>query len=177
MSTPNIFEVRKTINVDKTVNLLDLNGQKINFQSEFFLSTKDPSTKVLASVVNQTELDEGKFNFEETENGKIAMKVIYQENVHQNHYLAIKKHPDDSTTQPIVCDVVIKLQEIPPVEQSTLNSFIEEEKVEEPPVLVDDGHDKIIEIIQQKDSSAYITVGVLCLVLFVLIAGYKILKR
>ena len=118
-----VFEIKKIIEVNKTMNLLDLNGSKINFQSEFIITAKDSSKNYSATVVNQEELDQGTFNFENSVEGKFTRKVIFQDNKHQNHFVAIKKLSNDRSTDPIICDVVITLQELPSIEQSSENTI------------------------------------------------------
>jgi hypothetical protein len=108
-----IYEVKKEVEAVDTMQLVDLNGSKINFQSDCLVSTDDPSKTLLLSIVNQDELDNGEFSFEPSEEGKYARRVTFDENVKKNHFLCIKKHPSDPDEK-INCTVIIRMKEIPP---------------------------------------------------------------
>jgi hypothetical protein len=110
-----IYEVKKELSISKIMQLIDLNGSKKNFQSEFILEIVDPNKKVNICVLNQDELDNGKINFEETERGKYSRRVTYQNNKHINHYIAIKKHMDDNDDKNVDCVLVIHMKELPPI--------------------------------------------------------------
>ena len=107
------YEVTKEVEAVDTMQLVDLNGSKINFQSDCLVATKDPSKNVMVAIVNQDELDNGEFKFEPTEEGKYARRVTFDENIKKNHFLCIKKHPSDpdETTS---CNVIVRMKEIPP---------------------------------------------------------------
>ena len=109
-----VYEVKKELSVSNIMQLIDLNGTKLNFQSEFILTTVDTSKKISICVVNQDELDNGKINFEETERGKYSRRITYQNNKHVNHYIAVKKHPSDKEENNVDCLLVIHMKELPP---------------------------------------------------------------
>lgn len=109
-----IYEVKKELSVSNIMQLIDLNGTKKNFQSQFILETTDPSKKISVCVVNQDELDNGKINFEETERGKYSRRVTYQNDKHVNHYIALKKHPEDKDESNVDCLLIIHMKELPP---------------------------------------------------------------
>ena len=123
-----IFEVKKELSISSIMQLIDLNGSKKNFQSEFILETTDPSKKVSVCVVNQDELDNGKINFEETERGKYSRRVTYQNDKHINHYIGIKKHPSDNDDKNIDCVLIIHMKELPPIKKEVL--YDDEEEIE-----------------------------------------------
>jgi len=108
-----VFELKKELSISNIMQLIDLNGSKKNFESKFILETTDPSKKVSVCVVNQDELDNGKINFEETERGKYSRRVTYQNDKHMNHYIAIKKHPDDRDEKSVECILIIHMKELP----------------------------------------------------------------
>jgi len=170
---PEVFEINKTVEITKTMTLLDLNGTKVNFQSEFLISSKDPSIKYLIAVVNQDELDEGNINFEESIDGQMSKKIIYQENVHKNHFLSIKKHKNDISEEPITLHVVIRLSELPKIEQTILkkNTFLEESD--------NIVHENFLNRLPQNNlykkntNNYYLVFGILCLI----IACFIFLKR
>lgn len=136
-----IYEVNKELSVSKIMQLIDINGTKKNFQSQFILETKDPSKKISICVVNQDELDNGKINFEETERGKYSRRVTFQNDKHVNHYIAVKKHPEDKDDANVDCLLVIHMKELPPPVQ---------EKIPDPPNLNPNMSDETKEDIRQK---------------------------
>ena len=170
-----VFEIKKIIEVNKTMNLLDLNGSKINFQSEFIITAKDSSKNYSATVVNQEELDQGTFNFENSVEGKFTRKVIFQDNKHQNHFVAIKKLSNDRSTDPIICDVVITLQELPSIEQSSLP----QDELSTPEIREDLQKEfaKIRNEETNEGGNIFFTFGMICLILFVILVAYKVLKK
>jgi hypothetical protein len=109
------YEMKKDIEVTNFMQLIDLNGSKVNFQSEFIISLKNPSEKILVAIVNQEQLDNGDINFEPSENGKYARRITFQENEHQNHFIALKTINNSET--PVKCLVVVKLKELPMIER------------------------------------------------------------
>lgn len=115
-----VYEVKKEINVGNTMQLIDLNGTKKNFSSEFIFQTEDPSKKVNICVLNQDELDNGIINFEESHRGKYSKRITFQSprNEHVNHYIAVKKHKEDQDETPVKSYLVIHMKELPPLPQS-----------------------------------------------------------
>lgn len=109
-----VYEVKKRISATNLMQLVDINGTKKNFQSDFVVTIDEPIRKVSICVINQNQLDNGELNFEETENGKYSRRVIYKKNEQLNHYIAIKKHHSDKSSENISCDLIIHLQELEP---------------------------------------------------------------
>ena len=106
MATEKVFEVNKEMELTSMMQLVDLNGSMVNFQSDFTItSTGD----ILVAIVNQHQLDNGEINFERV-NGSYSRRIVYQDNVHQNHFLALKSAP--STTEK--CRIIIRLREVLP---------------------------------------------------------------
>lgn len=106
------YEVKKTIRAGRHMQLVDLNGTRKNFQSEFVVQSTAPGKSFKACVITQDQLDNGQMNFENSENGKYARRVKYQEDEHLNHFIAIR-NADNSDTE-IECSVVVRLKELPP---------------------------------------------------------------
>ena len=118
-----LFEVNKDMELTSMMQLVDLNGTMVNFQSDFTITTPDD---VLVAIVNQQQLDNGELQFDKA--GKsYSRRVTYQENEHQNHYIAIKSLP----SQTAKCHVTIRLRELPPLatrkKHSELNSLNDRE--------------------------------------------------
>lgn len=135
-----IYEMKKDISVDSVMQLIDLNGTSPNFQSDFVVSTKDPSKKILVCVVNQDELDNGDIKFENSEDGKYARRVTFCENKHVNHFIACKKDPSDKSPDTTECSIVVRLKKLPskpeeeppaPPPTPQLNSEIDEKTRQE----------------------------------------------
>jgi hypothetical protein len=109
MATPEkVFEVNKSMELSSMMQLVDLNGTMVNFQSDFTIASDD--NNILVAIVNQNQLDSGDFQFEQV-NGSYSRRITYQENKHQNHYIALKCGP----TQTAKCQVTIRLRELQPI--------------------------------------------------------------
>jgi hypothetical protein len=109
-----VLELKTKVEVDKSMKLIDINGKKINFQSDCIVqsSSKEPFQ---IAIVNQEELDNGQINFEMF-NKSFSRRVRYESenNEHVNHYIAFKKlKNDDNDEKTIPCDIVIRLKELP----------------------------------------------------------------
>jgi hypothetical protein len=118
MSTDDVqvLELKTKVEVDKSMKLVDINGKKINFQSDCIVqsSSKEPFQ---IAIVNQEELDNGQINFE-IFNKSFSRRVRYESenNEHINHYIAFKKlknDKDQDDEKTISCDIVIRLKELP----------------------------------------------------------------
>jgi hypothetical protein len=113
-SNDKIYEVKKEIQVGSTMQLIDLNGTKKNFQSEFVFQTEDQSKNVNICVLNQEELDNGSIRFEETQRGKYSKRITFQNDKHINHYIAVRKNSADKDDKYIKAYLVIHMKELPP---------------------------------------------------------------
>jgi hypothetical protein len=107
--------IKKEIKATSVMQLIDINGEKVAFQSDCLISTKDSSKNILIAIVNQDELDNGDINFEPSENGKYGRRVTYQDNIRKNHFLCIKKKPSEEDVE---CDITIRMKEIPIVNET-----------------------------------------------------------
>ena len=113
-----VLELKTKVEVDKSMKLIDINGKKVNFQSDCIVqsSSKEPFQ---IAIVNQEELDNGQVNFE-IFNKSFSRRVRYEseKNEHVNHYIAFKKLKNDKDSndeKTIPCDIVIRLKELPMV--------------------------------------------------------------
>jgi hypothetical protein len=102
------------------MQLIDLNGTKKNFQSEFIFQTENPSKNVNICVLNQEELDNGIIKFEETQRGKYSKRITYQNDTHINHYIAVRKLPEDKDEK-INASIVIHMKELSPIKRVSFN--------------------------------------------------------
>ena len=106
-------EKRSVIEVNKSFSLIDLNGTKKNFISEVFVKAKKPIDRYVITIATQDDLDNEKLKFFNCdENGEFKTRFSFKENRPLNHYLVIKKRADDNNVSPVICDVLVKLQEI-----------------------------------------------------------------
>lgn len=109
MTENKTYEIKKTITCTNLMQLIDLNGTRKNFQSEFVVQSVKPNQPFNACVITQDQLDNGELQFETCNNGKFARRVSYQNNKHLNHYIAIKSSDSGETE----CSVVVRLTELP----------------------------------------------------------------
>jgi len=113
-----ILELKTKIEIDKSMKLIDINGKKINFQSDCFIKPNNPNDTFYVTIVNQTDLDEGniKFDiFDQVKEGNMYKRRITYESdngEHLNHYIALKKLPKNVTDNTIQAEVVIRLTEL-----------------------------------------------------------------
>jgi hypothetical protein len=98
-----VFEVNKDMDLTSIMQLVDLNGTMVNFQSDFTITSPG---EISVAIVNQHQLDNGEIQFEKV-SGSYSRRITYQENVHQNHFLALKSNP------PTTCHITIRLKELP----------------------------------------------------------------
>jgi len=98
---------KKTYKVNKIRQLIDLNGDKINFKLTFNVVSPKP---FYALVVNQETLDSGsELDYKHVKNGSITGEIVSDKNKYENYYLILKS--DD----PCDCDVKIDIQDIQPI--------------------------------------------------------------
>lgn len=183
--------IKSTVEVDVVKKLIDLNGSKINFYSEFIVDSKNPLRNFLVAVLDQDDLDNGNLNFEPSVNGQFARSIIYQNNVLKNHFIAVKRLPDDKSKEALVCDVIRVLEKLPMIEQSKLKNDSVESPIEQVEELSQEtqlspNNDQLIErqsyndqiekLLQSKHNKGGIDytspsfiVGIICLLLFFLL--------
>ena len=98
-----VFEVNKDMDLTSIMQLVDLNGTMVNFQSDFTITSPG---EISVAIVTQHQLDNGEIQFEKV-SGSYSRRITYQENVHQNHFLGLKSNP------PTTCHITIRLKELP----------------------------------------------------------------
>lgn len=123
MTEDKVYEVKKTVTLTKHMQLIDLNGLRVNFQSDCVLTTK-PTQSFKACIVTQEQLDQGDVRFEDSEHGKYARRVVYQQNTPLNHFAAIRLNGDANDNEEVECSVVVRLRDLPspPPSSSSLPS-------------------------------------------------------
>lgn len=97
-------------NISKVRQLIDLNGETVNFEANFKVvcDSKEPF-EIL--VVSQTDLDSNPNIEYKKVYGEISGQIRYDKNVYQNHYIILKSE------NPCVCTVHIDKKELPKTEE------------------------------------------------------------
>jgi len=80
--------MEKELIVSNKKQLVDLNGDNVNFQVEVKVVPKSKGT-YQAALVRQTDLDQGNIQYQ-TFNKQFAAQVENTNNVYQNHFLCLK---------------------------------------------------------------------------------------
>ena len=100
------MSVTKTLSLTNGKQLLDLNGESINFDITFSAKSLDNSP-FYAIVVDQSTLDSNtNLDFQLAEGGIISANIVSDKNVYQNYYLCLK------ADKPCQIEVVINKKEI-----------------------------------------------------------------
>ena len=103
----------KTYSVSKVKQLIDLNGDSVNFEVSFKVSSHNKEPFEIL-VVDQATLDsDPNLQYKSVTNGVISGKVRKDKNIYQNHFIILKSN------NPCECDVEIQMTELP--------EFIEQE--------------------------------------------------
>jgi hypothetical protein len=97
----------KTYILNKTQQLIDLNGDITNFDLKFTATTKDNSPFQIV-VADQTTLDNSNLDFKDATSGTISGNIVADKNVYQNYYLILKAENQCE------CDVTIDITKINP---------------------------------------------------------------
>jgi hypothetical protein len=96
-----------TYSIGKTNKLIDLNGDKTNFMCSFRCESEN-GDDFLVAVADQTTLDnEDTLNYSQSKNGVISKTFTSDNNIYQNHFLALK------ADSPCDLTVHIDLKELP----------------------------------------------------------------
>ena len=147
------FEVNKEIEITPMMQLVDLNGTKVNFQSEFTVSSD--SNKIGIAIVSQEQLDNGEIRFEPMEEGgTYSRRITYQKNAHQNHFIALKKLDKDET--PVAARVIVRLKELPLIKEEEArpeprNVIPRDRAFEEQPKMRNDIQKKLSSLAKRED--------------------------
>lgn len=112
MTDKQVLELKTTIEVEKSMKLVDINGKKINFRSECIVTPTSDEPFYIA-IVNQNDLDNGNVNFEVCKGG-FSRRVTYEseDDEHINHYIAFKKMPSTDEKKLIKPNVIVRLTEL-----------------------------------------------------------------
>lgn len=101
----------KTYNVGTMKQLIDLNGNSVNFDLNFHVVSKDRKPFQLV-VVDQATLDNNpNLEYQRVDNGEISGQVIQDKNIYQNFFMVLRsEQPCECTVQTIKKDLPIQQQ-------------------------------------------------------------------
>lgn len=103
-----MVNTKLVVQVNNIKKLIDLNGDKTNFELSFNVKSVNDSP-FEAIVVSQTQLDSGNpLEYKKVSQGVITGNIIADKNVYQNYFLLLK------SDTPLECEVEINIKEIPP---------------------------------------------------------------
>lgn len=81
---------QKTYSLTEKPQLIDLNGESVNFDLSFS-ATNTKGQNFWAVVVDQTQLDSGdEPQYRETEKGTISANIVSDQGIYQSYYLMLK---------------------------------------------------------------------------------------
>jgi len=105
--------IKKNYSVTKTKQLIDLNGETVNFKLTFDIKSKnnEPYQVVVVNENNLQSEDDFKFEYKLVNNGIISGEIVADSDVYQNYYLLIK------SDNPCECEVTLKIEDILPKPQ------------------------------------------------------------
>lgn len=96
----------QTYSVSKVKQLIDLNGDAINFKVIFDVRSKDKSP-FEAVIIDQTNLDKNEqLDFKQAP-GVLSGEILADRNTYQNYYLALR------STEPKEIDVQLQFERLP----------------------------------------------------------------
>jgi len=101
----------------KRPQLIDLNGENVNFKLNFNVKSINPEHEFHAIVLTQEQLDSVDINKIEMKHakGKINGNIIANNNKYQNYFLVLKKLDNNTADFNVQVDII--LEPVEPVEQ------------------------------------------------------------
>jgi hypothetical protein len=156
----------KTYKLNEINQLIELNGDKTNFEIDFDIVSKNKEP-FKAKVISESDLNSGKkIEYQIVENGIISGKVINDKGVFQSYFLLLK------SDKPTECNVTINLKEIP------INTELQKEEMLRQRKLIEEQLERQnpfnITQTKQKNTilkyiSDYWRIGVLCIIVLCII--------
>lgn len=94
------MQTSKIYNIDKVQQLIDLNGERVNFYVNFIVTSENPDSEFEVVVLNQSQLDSEDLNKLEYKKvkGKISGNVKSDQGIYQNYFLSIKSDTPTKVT-------------------------------------------------------------------------------
>ena len=94
--------------LSKIKQLIDLNGDKVNFELNFFVKSTN-NAPFEAIVLDQEALNsEQPIEYKNVDTGELTGNIVWNKNIYKNYFLVLK------SKEPCECDVSIEIQEIEP---------------------------------------------------------------
>jgi len=94
--------------LSKIKQLIDLNGDKVNFELNFFVKSAN-NVPFEAIVLDQEALNsEQPIEYKNVDTGELTGNIVWNKNIYKNYFLVLK------SKEPCECDVSIEIQEIEP---------------------------------------------------------------
>jgi hypothetical protein len=115
----------KTYPLTKRPQLIDLNGENVNFKLDFFVDAQEPNNEFQAIVLTQDQLDSVDMNKIEMKvaKGKISGNISANNNKYQNYFLVLKKKEESIPDFDV--EVKIQLEKLEISENPELESITE----------------------------------------------------
>jgi len=105
--------LQKVYDISPVQQLIDLNGESVNFEINVKVSSFDKENKpnkFQVCIVDQTTLDSNELEFKEVNNGTMNISLTQDKNIYQNYFLALK------ASTPCKCVIEIQKTELPVME-------------------------------------------------------------
>lgn len=101
------MSLKKIYTLGKTKQLIDINGESVNFEATLRITTKNKEPFNFI-VLDQNTLDTAPaIEYKNAEGGEATSNIKVENNVFQNYYLVLK------SDTPCICEVEINKQELP----------------------------------------------------------------
>lgn len=121
-SRPGIIITENTIDVGRIKQMIDLNGDSINFEVSFTIKSKDGKPFEML-VTDQNTLDtKADLEYQHVPSGEISATMINDKNMYQNYFLLLKAN------EPCICDIMIEKKELPQLLPQQRKSFPPQEQ-------------------------------------------------
>ena len=117
------MSISKTVRLNKTKQLIDLNEDKTNFELEFSVQSIDKKPFYIV-VSTQEELDSGnELEYKNVENGFISGNITADKDFYKSYYLVLKSNEENE------CNILIKIKDIPP-NQEFKNQLLKQQQLQ-----------------------------------------------
>jgi hypothetical protein len=88
----------KIYKIGKHQQLIDLNGDTVNFEIKFSARSENQEHFNIAIVDQNTIDDNPEIVFRDCDDGELSGNIIYNKNIYQNHYIALKTEKPNNIT-------------------------------------------------------------------------------
>ena len=96
----------KKYQLSKIKQLIDLNGDKVNFESNFLVKSTN-NAPFEAIVIDQEAIDsQDPIVYKKVDNGELSGNIVWKKNIYKNYLLLLR------SSEPCECEVTIDLKEV-----------------------------------------------------------------